>query len=64
MKDGQTALVVPDGDVAMLAQAVERILTDSDLREKIRRNGILEARTFGSRAMEENLMRFARNFLP
>ncbi|RPJ09692.1 MAG: glycosyltransferase [Deltaproteobacteria bacterium] len=63
MKDGQTALVVPDGDVAMLAQAVERILTDSDLREKIRRNGMVEARTFGSRAMEENLMLFARNFL-
>jgi hypothetical protein len=64
MKDGQTALVVPDGDVAMLAQAVERILTDSELREKIRRNGMVEARKFGSRAMEENLMRFARNFLP
>jgi hypothetical protein len=63
MKDGETALVVPDGDVAMLAQAIERILTDSELKEKIRRNGMAEARKLGLRAMEENLMLFARNVL-
>jgi hypothetical protein len=63
MKDGETALVVPDGDVAMLAQAMERILTDSELKENIRRNGMAEARKFGLRAMEEYLILFARTVL-
>jgi glycosyltransferase involved in cell wall biosynthesis len=63
MKDGETALVVPDGDVALLAQAMERILTDPELKEKIRRNGMVESRKFGLRTMEENLMLFARNVL-
>jgi glycosyltransferase involved in cell wall biosynthesis len=61
MRDGKTALVVPDGDVARLAQAVERVFTDGELKETLRQNGLLEARRFDLDAMEENLIGFARS---
>jgi hypothetical protein len=63
MHDGETALVVPDGDAGALAKALGRVLADSDLKEVLRRNGRREALRFGLGAMEENLMRFAQSVL-
>jgi len=38
-KDGETALVAPRRDVAALAKALERMVTDSALRERLARQG-------------------------
>jgi glycosyltransferase involved in cell wall biosynthesis len=59
MTDGETALVVQDGDVAALAHALERVLTHSDLKEKIRLNGHAQVHRFGLDVMEADLMRLA-----
>lgn len=38
-KDGETALVVPRRDVAALARALERMVTDAGLRQRLARQG-------------------------
>ena len=38
-KDGETALVAPRRDVAALAQALERMVTDTQLQERLARQG-------------------------
>lgn len=42
----ETALVVPVNDVEAMAQAVERILTDNDLRRRLVRNGLEQIKKF------------------
>lgn len=39
LSDGETALLVPPGDVTALASAIERIVKDGDLRRRLSRNG-------------------------
>jgi|WetSurMetagenome_2_1015567.scaffolds.fasta_scaffold07728_2 glycosyltransferase involved in cell wall biosynthesis len=61
MEHGVTALVAPDGDVAALARALERVLSDAALKERIRRSGTERARGFGLDRMEDELVRFAES---
>jgi len=44
VRDGDSAVIVPVGDVEALAEALERVATDSGLRERLRRGGDLVAR--------------------
>ena len=38
MLDGQTGLVVPQRDVTAIADALQRLIEDDELRERLRRN--------------------------
>jgi glycosyltransferase involved in cell wall biosynthesis len=58
MRDGETALVVPDGDVEGLSRALQRVLTDESLRERLRRGGLAKSQEFTMAAMERELMAF------
>jgi glycosyltransferase-like protein len=44
LRDGESAVMAPAGDVEALAEALERVATDSGLRERLRRGGDLVAR--------------------
>ena len=59
MLDGETALVSPDGDVQSLARNLERALTDTALKEKIRSAGLARARQYSLQRMERDLLAFA-----
>jgi hypothetical protein len=60
MKDGDTALVAPDGDVPALSRALRRVLEDGALREKLRCGGMAKAGEFGIERMRRELVAFAR----
>ena len=62
MIDGETALVSPDGDAQSLARNLERVLTDSVIREKIRSGGAAKARQYSLERMEQELICFADTF--
>ena len=62
MIDGDTALVSPDGDTQSLARSLERVLTDTELKENIRSNGIARARQYSQLRMEQELLDFAESF--
>lgn len=62
MKDGKTALTVPDGDRRSLSLCLQRILTDESLKEEIRTGGISEAEKFSIRQMEKGLLSFVSGF--
>jgi glycosyltransferase involved in cell wall biosynthesis len=40
VKHGETGLLYPYGDIDALANSVVKILTDTDLREKLRQGGL------------------------
>ncbi|MCC2113419.1 MAG: glycosyltransferase family 4 protein, partial [Hyphomicrobiales bacterium] len=63
MIDGDSALVVPDGDDAALATALSRLLRDLPLREKIRRGGYEISRHFGMDRMRAAVLSFAEDIL-
>jgi glycosyltransferase involved in cell wall biosynthesis len=44
--DGETGLLVPPGDVAMLAQAMQLLIDDPELRKRLGRAGRLSARQY------------------
>ena len=46
VKDGVSGLLVPHGDVAALAAAIRRVLTDDALRARLERDGLAWAGTF------------------
>lgn len=46
VQDGETGLLVPHGDVAALAGAIVRVLSDHTLRRKLEEKGLVWARTF------------------
>jgi glycosyltransferase involved in cell wall biosynthesis len=60
MKDGETALVAPDGDVPALSRVLRRVLEDEALREKLRQGGLAKSREFGIERMQRELTAFAR----
>lgn len=64
MIDGETALVAEDGNVQQLSQCLQRVLTDADLKEKLRKNGLKKAQEFSLESMEQQLLRFAHNVTP
>lgn len=64
MKDGETALVVPDGDVDAAAAALERLLASPSLKEKIRARGYEMAQTYNLQAAKAQLANFFASFFP
>jgi glycosyltransferase involved in cell wall biosynthesis len=60
MKHGETALVVPDGDVAALSGALRQVLEDPALKERLRQKGMAKAGEFGIGRMQRELVDFAR----
>ncbi len=53
--DGETGLLVPQRDVIELASAITRVLTDADLRERLRAGGRAYARTQDWSAVAERV---------
>jgi len=46
VRDGETGLLVPHGDVQALTQAIERVLTDPALRAQLETQGLAWSNTF------------------
>jgi len=61
MLDRETAMVVPDGDVNTLAQALITILKDETLKEEIRRRGMKKSQEFSEERMTRELLEVAEN---
>jgi len=61
MRDGETAMVVADGDVAALSAAITRLVCEPALRERIRTGGRTAAQAFSIDEMRAGLARFARH---
>lgn len=64
MIDNHTALVAADGNVEGLAECLERVLSNTELKEKIRAGGLKKAQEFSIENMGRQLLSFARNFEP
>jgi hypothetical protein len=62
--DGENALVVPTRDEKALAAAVERLLDDPALRERLAKAGVETARRFTWKAAAERFLAFARALPP
>jgi glycosyltransferase involved in cell wall biosynthesis len=55
---GRSGMLVPAGDEARLAEAVERVITDGALRERLQRTGPERVRSsFGAERMTDDLQR-------
>ena len=65
LTDGHTGLLVPDDDWAAMAQAIERLLADAELSERLSRNGrrLAEASAWENvrPQWEELIKRFAKD---
>jgi len=62
--DGKTGLLVPVGDEALLAGALDRLLADPELQRRFGRDGRSYAvRTFGTEAVAERYARLYRGVL-
>lgn len=59
MIDGKTALVAEDGNVEELSHCLQQVLTDKELKEKLRKNGLKKAQEFSLESMEKQLLKFA-----
>jgi glycosyltransferase involved in cell wall biosynthesis len=57
IRNGETGLLVRNGDVETLANAIIRILSDGELREKLSRNAIEWAGRFSWDKTAEEFMR-------
>ena len=56
IRDGETGLLVPHGDIEELAKAIVKLLTDSKLREKLSRNALQWASEFSWDKSAEDFM--------
>lgn len=64
LADGETALLVPPGDPAVLARAIERLIADAALREKLGRAARAEAvLKYSFEAVGQQLAHALRNVL-
>lgn len=61
MIDGETALVAPDGNAAVLSRQLARLLTDPDLKERIRAAGLKKSQEYSLDRMEAELAVWAAN---
>jgi len=61
MIDGETALIADDGNVEQLSNCLHRLLTDKNLKEKLRQNGKAKAKEFSLENMEQQLLKFANS---
>lgn len=61
MIHGETALVAADGNVQELAGTLEKIISNSSLKERIRAGGMKKAKEFSLENMEKQLLNFARS---
>ena len=59
MIHGETALVAADGNVKELAGTLEKIISNSSLKERIRAGGMKKAKEFSLGNMEKQLLHFA-----
>ena len=57
LKDGENCLFYPLGDEEAAVRAIERIVTDEDLREKLRENGLKTADERNWSLMREEILR-------
>jgi glycosyltransferase involved in cell wall biosynthesis len=57
VRDGETGLVVPAGDAAMLAGAMERLAGDRELRERLGTRGRAEVAAYSHEAWAEAFSR-------
>lgn len=62
MIDNETALVAPDGDIQALSDCLHKVLTDPELKETLRKNGMEKAKEFSLAHMEEQLIAFGRHY--
>jgi glycosyltransferase involved in cell wall biosynthesis len=62
MLDGETALIAADGNAQELARCLERVLTDVELKEKLRSSGTARAQQYSLQRMEQELLGFAESF--
>lgn len=61
---GETALIVNSGNAAQLAEALSRLITDSDLRFKLSKNGPEIARTrYSADRLINNMNHFYKNLI-
>ncbi len=61
VRDGDSAVMAPVGDVEALAEALERVATDPALRERLRRGGDAVARAHSwDRSAVEHERAYAR----
>jgi glycosyltransferase involved in cell wall biosynthesis len=58
LKEGENALLVPPGDSARLAAALERLLTEPDLRRAMSRANSMKVREFAPSVVARDYMRF------
>lgn len=57
VEHGRTALLVPPGDPKAMAEAALRVLSDSDLAQRLRSEGLAEAKRYGWSHVRESLAR-------
>lgn len=61
MHHNETALVATDGSVEELASCLLQLLTDKDLKERLRQKGLETARNFSLEHLEKSLVSFAKD---
>lgn len=60
VRDGESGILVPHGDAAALAAALERVLTDAELRRRLTEGGLQWARRFDWERCAEEAWQVAR----
>jgi glycosyltransferase involved in cell wall biosynthesis len=62
-EDGEDAVLVPADDADALAAAVRRVLSDAELRDRLREAGLQKAGRYTEEAMVERYFELYRSLL-